>query len=392
MKTTCFLFFCVISALVLCCCRGGGGNSRVQPPPGWQRISATAVASGFNQPVHITHAGDGSGRLFVVEQAGVIRIIKNGVLVPTPFLAISERVLSGGERGLLSVAFPPRYSSKGYFYVNYTARGDGHTVVARYRVSADPDIADPATEQVLLTIDQPFANHNGGLILFGPDGNLYIGMGDGGSGGDPLNNGQNPGTLLGKLLRIDTESSPNSASYVIPTTNPFVQNPAYLDEIWASGLRNPWRFSFDRLTGDLYIADVGQDAWEEIDFQSASSTGGENYGWNIMEGNHCFRDPACVKTGLIIPVAEYDHSSGDCSVTGGMVYRGRESPNLQGIYLFGDFCSGRIRGLRRAGSAWESSLLLDTAFSISTFGEDEAGNMYVADYASGNIYILSAGN
>jgi glucose/arabinose dehydrogenase len=389
-----FLFLLLPLSLLYWGCNNGGsgGNNSGPAQPGWPQISAPDVASGFSSPVHITHAGDGSGRIFVVEQAGIIRIIKNGNILPAPFLDITGRVLStGSEQGLLSVAFPPGYSSKGYFYVNYTAiQGNGDTVVARYRISGDPNIADPNTEQILLTVDQPFANHNGGLLLFGPDGYLYIGMGDGGSGGDPLKNGQNPGTLLGKMLRIDSESNPGNAPYVIPPTNPFIQNPAFLGEIWALGLRNPWRYSFDRQKGDIYIADVGQSSWEEVDFQSASSAGGENYGWNIMEGNHCFLDPACVTTDLILPVTEYDHSSGDCSITGGMVYRGQEFPGLQGIYLYGDFCTGRIWGLRRSGSAWETSLLLDSPFLISTFGEDEAGNIYVADYSSGTIYKIVA--
>jgi glucose/arabinose dehydrogenase len=340
---------------------------------------------GLQSPIHITQAGDGSGRLFVVEQTGRIRIIQGGALLGTPFLDISDRVSCCGERGLLSVAFPPDYASKGYFYVNYTQQS-GDTVVARYSVSADPDIADRESEEVVLTVDQPYANHNGGQLAFGPaDGYLYIGMGDGGSGGDPQNRAQDPGELLGKLLRIDVESG--TRPYAVPVTNPYTQTVGYRGEIWALGLRNPWRFSFDRQTADLYIGDVGQGAWEEIDFQPASSRGGENYGWRIMEGNHCYNSGTCNQTGLVLPVAEYNHSLG-CSVTGGMVYRGQDYARMQGIYFYGDYCSGRLWGLRREGNTWQSALLLDTAYSITTFGEDESGNLYLADYGTGDIYLL----
>jgi len=296
-----------------------------------------------------------------------------------------------GEQGLLSVAFPPGFPAKQHFYVNYTRIADGATVVARYRVSAgDTNTADPASEEVLLTIPQPFSNHNGGQLAFGPDGYLYIGMGDGGSGGDPLNNGQTPGVLPGKLLRIDVESS--VVPYGIPGTNPFLGMAGYREEIWALGLRNPWRFSFDRLTGDLYIADVGQGAVEEVDVQPAGSPGGQNYGWNIMEGGGCYNSATCNTTGLTLPVATYDHSQG-CSVTGGMVYRGPAFPGLQGIYFYGDYCSGRIWGLRKNGAGWETTVLRDpgnTPMNITTFGEDEAGNVYVVNYANGDLLkILS---
>ncbi|MBI5056017.1 MAG: PQQ-dependent sugar dehydrogenase [Nitrospirae bacterium] len=370
-------------------CDGGDGNGASSPD--LSGIKIDVLASGFSQPVHITHAGDGSGRLFVVERSGRIKIIKNGVIQQQPFLDISQKVLSaGGEQGLLSVAFPPGFASKKYFYVNYTAvAGDGDTVVARYRVTADPDTADPAAEQIILTVDQPFANHNGGQLAFGPDGFLYIGMGDGGSGGDPQNNGQNPAALLGKLLRLDVESNPSQPGYSIPASNPFANTAGTRGEIWASGLRNPWRFSFDRQTGDLFIGDVGQRSVEEIDFQSSNSTGGENYGWNIMEGSRCFLSPGCSTGGLVLPVAEYSHSAGECSVTGGMVYRGPGFASLQGVYFFGDFCSGIIRGIRRSGTNIENAALLDTGLGISTFGEDEAGNIYVADYLTGAVYKLS---
>ncbi len=355
----------------------------------WPEIQLTPVASGFTNPVHVTHAGDGSGRLFVVEQAGRIWVIRNGsVRLNDPFLDISDRVLSGSERGLLSVAFAPNFAQTGHFYVNYTDQ-QGDTRVARYQVTSNPDVADPNSEQVILAVDQPYSNHNGGQLAFGPDGYLYIGMGDGGSGGDPDGNGQNLGTLLGALLRIDVETG-SPVTYTVPADNPFVGNPNARGEIWAYGLRNPWRFSFDTATGDLYIGDVGQNKWEEIDFQPASSSGGENYGWNIMEGNHCYGSGSCDSSGLVLPVAEYGHSDGHCSVTGGHVYRGGTYRRMQGLYFYGDYCSGGIWGLRRNGSGWESQFLLDSNldFGISSFGLDEEGNLLVVDH-NGTIYKMT---
>jgi glucose/arabinose dehydrogenase len=363
---------------------GGPGFAIAQGSMQWPEVVLAPQVSGLEIPVHITHAGDGSGRLFVVEQPGRIRIVQAGALLNTPFLDITDRVGCCGERGLLSVAFPPDYLSKGHFYVNYTD-GSGTTVVARYHITDDPNLADPASEEVVLTVSQPYANHNGGQLAFGPrDGYLYIGMGDGGSAGDPENRAQNPGSLLGKMLRIDVESG--VVPYAIPPTNPYTQTTGYRAEIWALGLRNPWRFSFDRLTGDLYIGDVGQGQYEEIDFQAASSHGGENYGWRIMEGTHCYNSEICDQTGLVLPVVEYDHSQG-CSVTGGMVYRGQSYPRMQGVYFYGDYCSGRIWGLRQDGSAWQSALLTDTSHRISSFGEDEAGNVYLVDYGGG-VYLI----
>lgn len=360
------------------------GWAQSSGPTAQPTIALTQYASGFSNPVHITHAGDGSQRLFIVEQRGQIRIFKNQTLLNRPFLDIADRVSCCGEQGLLSVAFPPGYSSKRYFYVDYTNTA-GNTVVARYRVTGDPDVAASSSEEIVLTVEQPFANHNGGQLSFGPDGYLYIGMGDGGSGGDPQNNGQNPAALLGKILRIDVESG--TVPYAIPPTNPYAQTHRYRGEIWALGLRNPWRFSFDRQTGDLYIGDVGQNKYEEIDFQSASSPGGENYGWKIMEGGHCYNSDTCNQTGLVLPLAEYDHSQG-CSVTGGFVYRGQQSVRLQGIYLYGDFCSGRIWALTNLYGYQGATQLLGTPYSISTFGEDEAGEVYLADYSSGTIYHI----
>jgi glucose/arabinose dehydrogenase len=366
--------------LLLAGCSGSGGN--VTPSPDSPAITLTRIASGFVQPVHITHAGDGSGRLFVVERGGVIRIIRGGVVLPTPFFDISAQVQSAGsEQGLLSVAFPPDFAARQYFYVDYTNRtGIGDTVVARYPMTANPDLAAASGEVTLLNVSQPFTNHNGGQLAFGPDGLLYVALGDGGSGGDPFNNAQNLATGLGKILRLDTESG--VLPYAIPTGNPFGS------EIWAYGLRNPWRFSFDRGTGDLYIADVGQNLIEEVNFQPAASSGGENYGWNIMEGTACFLSPECDRTGLTLPVAEFSHADGNCSVTGGFVYRGSQYPDLQGTYFYADFCSGRLWGLKRSGATWENRLLLDTTLQISSFGEDEAGNLYLADLGAGDIYRI----
>ena len=343
---------------------------------------------GFASPVGVTHAGDGSNRVFVVEQGGRVRIVRGGVLQPTPFLDIAARISSGGERGLLGLAFPPDYARKGYFYVDYTNPG-GDTVISRFRRSAsNADAADPASEQILLTIAQPFANHNGGQLAFGPaDRMLYVGMGDGGSGGDPGNRAQNPAELLGKILRIDTETG-RPFTYTTPASNPFVTAAGFRPEIWALGVRNPWRFSFDRATSDLYIADVGQGSWEEIDFQPAASAGGENYGWRVMEGTHCFNPNPCDAAGLVPPIVEYGHGAGDCSVTGGYVYRAAQYPRMQGLYYYGDFCSGRIWALRRAVGTWTSTMLLDTSIQISAFGEDEAGNLYAASYGTGELFPL----
>lgn len=342
------------------------------------------VVTGLSQPVYVTHAGDRSARLFIVEQKGVIRVLRGGELLPTPFLDITPLVLSGGERGLLSVAFHPRYAENGFLYVNYTDRS-GDTVVARYTVSADPHRADPGTAAILLSIRQPYSNHNGGQLQFGPDGYLYVGMGDGGSGGDPQGNAQNPNSLLGKMLRIDVHVLP----YGIPQTNPFVGPDPPRDEIWALGLRNPWRFSFDRQTGDLYIADVGQDTSEEIDVQPATSRGGENYGWNIMEGAGCYSPPSgCPRAGLTMPVATY-RTGENCSIIGGYVYRGTRIPTLIGTYIFGDYCSGRIWGLRQSDDGrWITTALLDTDLNITSFGEDEAGEVYVAHHG-GTIHRLT---
>jgi glucose/arabinose dehydrogenase len=357
-------------------------------PPSPPAIVLEPVLGGFERPVYVTHAGN-SAQLFVVEKVGRIRLVENGQLLATPVLDITDRVGSGGsEQGLLSVAFPADYPTRLAFYVNYTDR-NGHTVVARYRGrEGDPHLADPGSEQVLLRIEQPAANHNGGQLQFGADGYLYVGMGDGGQAGDPWGNAQNPGVLLGKLLRLrvtDTET------YMVPSDNPFVGQSTYRPEIWALGLRNPWRFSFDRATGDLYVADVGQNRYEEVNWQPAGSAGGENYGWDVMEGRHCYEpSTGCEPTGLVQPIAEYDHNLG-CSVTGGYVYRGSQIPQLEGVYIYGDFCTGNIWGVwRQPSGGWTGALVAQPGLSISSFGEDAVGELYALGYNDGTLYHLVA--
>ncbi|HEX5854302.1 MAG TPA: PQQ-dependent sugar dehydrogenase [Thermoanaerobaculia bacterium] len=347
----------------------------------WPRIALNRVAAGFSNLTQVTSAHDGSGRLFVVEQRGLVKIVRDGAVLPTPFLDISGRVSCCGERGLLSIVFPPGSGSKGQFWADYTDV-NGDTTISLFSVSGAT--ASAVSETVILKIAQPFANHNGGQLAFGPDGYLYVGMGDGGSAGDPNNNAQNTGSLLGKILRIDVRASP----YGIPRDNPFAGSSTARREIWAYGLRNPWRFSFDRKTGDLYIGDVGQGTWEEVDFQPAVSGGGENYGWRLTEGNHCF-NPAtgCSFAGITPPVAEYSHESG-CSITGGFVYRGRDFARLDGIYFYADYCSGRVWGLRRNGTGWETQELLQPGFGFTSFGEDDAGEVYAVDGNSGTLYRL----
>ena len=340
--------------------------------------------------VDITNAGDGSDRLFLVQRSGRIRIVDHGQELDKPFLDIRSRVEDGGnEQGLLSLAFPPDYKTSGYFYVWYTGDGSA-TVLSRFKVSDDSDIADSQSEQIILTVDQPFANHNGGRLQFGPDGMLYLGLGDGGSAFDPADNAQNGGTLLGKLIRIDV--NPLHGTYAIPGDNPFVGNGSVQDEIWALGLRNPWRISFDRMTGDLFIADVGQNQLEEVNFQSGDSAGGENYGWSIVEASECVGGGNnCDQSGLTLPVAQYNHDNGDCAISGGEVYRGTNYPNLHGMYLFGDYCTGRIWGMTRNGDDWVTTLLAETSFSISTFGLGEDGNLYLASPSDG-VFLISDGD
>ena len=354
-------------------------------------VTHTKFVDGLVAPVDIQHAGDGSGRLFVVEQRGSIRIVRSGQLRAQSFLDIAALVVSGGERGLLGVAFHPRYASSGRFFVNYTRAGDGATVIAAYRVSAaNPDVADAASAQILLTIPQPFANHNGGALRFAPDGYLYIGMGDGGSGNDPGNRAQDRFNLLGKILRIDVDGG---FPYAIPASNPFASGAEGSPEIWAVGLRNPWKFAFDRATGVFFVGDVGQDRFEEIHRFDAAAGAGSNLGWRVMEGLHCtgLTGPVpCFDPSLSLPIIEYSHSAG-CSVTGGNVYRGEAVPGLAGRYVYGDFCSGRIwsAGQDRSG-AWIPREIGSAGMAISAFGEDEAGELYFADYGRGEIRRFTA--
>lgn len=368
------------------------------------QVGLEVVATGFARPIAIDQP-PGEDRLFVAEQAGRIYIVPMTSTVPItgtvgpPFLDITDRVRCCGEQGLLGMAFPADYATAGHFYVHYTD-ALSRTVVARFSLLAtpgapggvnfDPNRADPTSEQQLLVVDQPFQNHNGGQLAFGPDGYLYIGLGDGGSGGDPLGNGQNPGVLLGKILRIDSEGPADpDLAYAIPPTNPFTQTVGTRPEIWATGLRNPWRFSFDPRTGDLFIADVGQNLAEEINRQPGASRGGENYGWNTMEGGQCYASATCDRAGLTLPVHEYAHTQGNCSVTGGVVGRNLDQPGLWGRYLFGDYCSGRIWGLTSDRDGWQSHLVMESGLRISSFGQDRAGRIYVADIASGGIYRLT---
>ena len=369
-------------------------------PPVWPDLQLGAAVTSANSPVDLINAGDGSGRLFIVERGGRIRIWDGRV--QRTFLDIGSRVNTndsgGDERGLLGLAFPPDYSTKGHFYVNYissTTTPRGATVISRFSVNrANPNDALETSEEVLLIISQPEPNHNGGQIHFGPDGYLYIGMGDGGGAGDvhgSIGNGQATNTFLGKMLRIDVEGTPDPGSnYAIPSDNPFLLDPEVPDEIWSFGLRNPWRWSFDRKTGDMYLADVGQYEWEEVNFIPASSTGGENFQWRRIEGFNTFNAGTQITKGTSTdPVFEYDHNAGS-SITGGYVYRGQEHPRMEGIYFFGDYNSGRVWGLQQDPSGnWIDRQLLETSLRISSFGEDEAGNLYVASLFTGAIHRLS---
>jgi glucose/arabinose dehydrogenase len=365
------------------------------------RLTTTRVATGFNAPLYATPRPGDADSLFVVEQStGLIRIVRGGAILPTPFANLRSRLSVGGERGLLGLAFHPDYRQNGFFYVNYTRSGDGATVVERFGTSANPDLADLATGTVMLgPIPQPYSNHNGGCLQFGPDGYLYVSTGDGGSGGDPGCLAQNGQSLLGKILRLDVDSPTTR----IPANNPFVGDPAFRDEIWSYGLRNPWRFSFDRLTGDMWIGDVGQNAIEEIDFQPAASRGGENYGWKVMEGRNCFSTAACATNvprcndpSLVLPIQQYTHSFG-CSITGGYVYRGCDVPDLRGAYFYADYCSNRIWTIRYDGSqvtefierTAELRPTSGTINSITSFGEDARGELLIVA-RDGNIWRIEA--
>ena len=371
-------------------------------------LDLETIASGFVRPVAIRHSGDGTGRLFVVEQAGKIWVLKGGQVLADPFLDIEDLVQDdANEEGLLGLAFHPDFANNGYFFVNYTHNpptAKDRTIVARYAVSAgDPDLADPASATILLEIEQDFSNHNGGNILFGPDGYLYIGMGDGGSSNDPNERSQDPGTLLGKMLRIDVDSTPPAepndlcglkAAYGIPPDNPYIGGSGDCDEIWSLGLRNPWRWSFDRYTGDMFIGDVGQSAIEEIDLEPWPSAGGMNWGWDCFEAgtaNPNDPSPLCGAAHLYdFPILEYAHSLG-CSVTGGYRYRGQSIVGLAGTYIFGDYCSGRIwLGTQRSDGRWTQSLWRATSHSISAFGEDESGELYLVDLGGTILRFISA--
>lgn len=347
-----------------------------------QELELELVASGFSSPLELKHAGD--DRLFVVERGGQIKILNpsTGTINPTPFLNISSIITSGGERGLLGLAFHPAYQSNGFFYVYYINTA-GNTQISRFSVSTNPDVADPTSELQMLSFNQPFSNHNGGHIAFGPDGMLYIASGDGGSGGDPQNNSQNLTTLLGKILRLDVDLP---APY-IPTDNPFVDNTNALDEIWAYGMRNPWKFSFDSETGNLWIADVGQNAWEEIN-KEPSTAAGLNYGWRCYEGNNPFNTSGCPPVGeLTFPIAEYANASSRCSITGGYVYRGSEFPAILGLYFFADLCSNEIGTVNQDGDLTFHGTF--GASTITSFGVDKDDNMYVIAFGGGGaVYKL----
>ncbi len=345
----------------------------------------------FSQPVDLQQPGDGTDRIFIVSQEGLISVVRNANGVPSVgrFLDIHTRVLAGGEQGLLGLAFHPHFIVNGFFFVNYTADNPRRTVISRFRVSSsNPDSADAGSEVVFLEVPQPFANHNGGGLVFGDDGFLYIGLGDGGSAGDPANNGQDRTSLLGKILRIDVDMSTGGRNYSIPQTNPYFQSTSgFREEVYAYGLRNPWRMSFDPSRGWLWTGDVGQGAWEEIDVVER----GGNYGWRIMEGNHCYNPPSnCNTTGLIPPVWEYGHSSENgCSVTGGYVYTGSRAPGLTGTYVYGDYCTGRIWALRFDGQSPPiNSIIVEAGFPVSSFGIDSHNELYVCSYNDGRIFRL----
>ncbi|HJP57756.1 MAG TPA: PQQ-dependent sugar dehydrogenase [Gemmatimonadales bacterium] len=377
------LLLAMLVALRAC---GGDGEPGTPPVTATDSVGLREIAAGLSFPLYVT-APAGDPRLFVVEKTGTIRIVQAGTLVARPFLDLSGLVSSGGEQGLLGLAFDPAYATSGRFYVDYTDR-NGDTRIARYRVSGDAGVADPASGEIILTVPQPYSNHNGGQLAFGPDGFLYIGMGDGGSGGDPQGHGQNANDLLGSLLRLDVSGA---TGYTSPAGNPYAGGGGR-PEVFSIGLRNPWRFSFDRAGGDLYIADVGQNEREEVDVSTAASGGGRglNYGWNRMEGTACYQS-GCTRGGLTLPVTEYTHADG-CSITGGYVYRGQALPALAGTYFYGDFCSGWVRSFRYAGGRatdpreWP---MLKPGGQITSFGEDAAGELYLT-VAEGKVFKVVA--
>lgn len=353
-------------------------------------LGKSVVASGLNSPLFATAPASDSSRLFIVEKDGVIKVMLNGLLNPTPFLDITDRTLSGDERGVLGLAFHPNYAQNGYFFVEYTAQPDGRLRLSRFSKSSN-DVADTA-ETVLLEVPHPLSNHNGGMIAFGPDGYLYVGNGDGGGSGDTGNRAQNADSLLGKMLRIDVDSVP----YAVPPDNPFVAPDTARHEIWAFGVRNPWRWSFDRVTGDLFIADVGQNAREEIDWQSAGSAGGQNYGWRLKEGFSCYNPSSgCDPLGVLTdPITQYLHTGGRCSITGGYVYRGCAIPEAYGHYFYGDYCTGEIFSFRYAGntildSTDRTAALGVDPFDLASFGEDARGELYIVGISSGTVWRVT---
>ncbi len=367
----------------------GCQGAAIGPGPGPEPADSAAlqlVTSGLSYPDFVTAPPGDTVRLFVVEQSGAIRVLRHDSLLSAPFLDLTGHIGFGGERGLLSLAFHPGYAINGHCYVYFTNPA-GDIRVVRYTVSADPDVADSTTGDTILSVfHESYGNHNGGPLLFGPDGKLYAGLGDGGYFGDPSGNGQSLDTLLAKILRIDVDAA---SPYAIPADNPYAGHAGQRGEIWLYGLRNPWRSSFDRTTGDLYVGDVGQDLWEEIDVLAAGSPAGVNYGWSVMEGKHCYGASSCNMTGLVLPVVEYGHSDG-CAVTGGYVYRGTRVPALTGVYLYGDYCSGWVRSFRYVGGAaterrdWPS---LSVGGGLSSFGQDTRGELYITSL-SGRLYRI----
>ncbi len=381
------LLCAIVATVVLASCHsdstGPGGGPL---PPGLTLKLDPFISTGLASPVFLTQPLD-DGRIFVVEQAGRIRVIRNGVLQVTPFLDISGRVLAGGERGLLSVAFHPQYATNRFFYVYFTTKTNGDIRIERFTTTASPEVADPASTRLIITAPHnAFANHNGGLVSFGPDGMLYAGLGDGGSGGDPDGNGQNFNSLLGSLLRLDVDGGD---PYRIPANNPFVGQAGKRGEIWAKGLRNPWRYAFDATTGLLYIADVGQNAHEEVDVVLANR-GGLNYGWNVMEGASCYNASTCAQTGFELPILDYSHTAG-CSITGGYVYRGTAIPDIRGHYFYSDYCTGFLKSFR-----YENGVAVDqkdwglASSSVTSFGVDFGGELYM--FSGSTILKLAQGS
>ncbi len=402
-----FLFGGAICLLLASACRSGGAANFNSAADIFKQADPTAVpligppanpvtavtlhpilTTGLRKPVYLTHAGD--ARLFVAEQDGRVRIIENGDLLREPVLDVSAILATdGSERGLLGLAFHPKFAQNGYFYIVYTNK-DGDTEITRYSASAtDPNRADPDSAQLLFLIDQPYGNHNGGQLAFGPDGYFYVGLGDGGAVGDPYDNAQDPGTVLGSILRVDVDSD---TPYAIPPDNPFVGQRGALGEVWMIGLRNPWAFGFDALTGDLYITDVAQDGLEEINFHPANSPAGVNFGWPYREGSRCYEAEECRSEGLRMPILEYPHGVDGCAVIGGQVYRGQQFPALAGNYFFSDFCSGKIWALRYdvAAEEWVRTAVAETNTQVSAISADANDELYAIDYRQGGIWQIRA--